>query len=99
MPARCQNLRGSLHRQSEVAGHGGQTRKEQIAEAMSFKPFARLEAILKESREQMLVLRKRDHAVAQISGRQNVQVFTQASAGPAVIRDGNNCGEVGNNSR
>jgi hypothetical protein len=38
----------------------------------------------------MLILRERDHAVADIAGREHVEIFTKAAGGPAIVRDGDN---------
>src|SRR6185437_2184013 len=56
--------------------------------------IALMEAVLEEAGEQVLILGERDHAVADVAGRKDVEVFAQASGGAAVVRDGDDGCEV-----
>jgi hypothetical protein len=42
----------------------------------------------------MLVLRERDHAVADVTGRKHVELFTEATRGATVISDGDDSREA-----
>ncbi len=88
-----EDLRAGLHGLGEVAGDLGERGEEEVAEAVAFE-VAVGEAVLEEAREQVLVLRERDHAVADVAGGQHVQVFAQAAGGTAVVGDGDDGGEV-----
>ncbi len=88
-----EDLRGHLHRLGEVAGDAGERGDEEVAEAVALKVALR-EAVLEEPGQQELVLRECDHAVAHVSGRQDVQVFAQAAGGASVVGDGDHGGEV-----
>jgi len=61
---------------------------------MAGKATPRLEAILEEAAEQGFILRKRDHAVADVAGREDTVLAAKAAGAAAVIGDGDNGGEV-----
>jgi hypothetical protein len=90
------NLRRHLDGLAEVAGDAGERGQKEVAEAVALEAFAGRKAILEEAREQVLILTERDHAVAQIAGREHVEVFAEAAAGTAVVGDGDDGSEIGN---
>jgi hypothetical protein len=53
-----------------------------------------VEAVLEEACEQELVLGERDHAVADVSGREHVEFFAETAGGATVIGDGDDGGKV-----
>ena len=55
---------------------------------------ALVEAVLEELGEEMLVLREGDHAVADVAGREHVEVFAEAAGGATVVGDGDDGGKV-----
>ena len=62
-------------------------------------PFPRLEAVGEELREQVFFGAESDHAVAQVAGRQHVEVLAQAAGRSAVVGDGDDRGEIGDVAR
>ena len=93
--ARGQNLRGQLDGVGKVAGDVGQGGDEEIAEVVSAESVAGLEAIGEELRQQVFFVAEGDHAVAQVAGRQHVEVLAQAAGGTAVVGDGDDRCEIG----
>ena len=89
-----ENLRGQLHGLGEVAGDVGERGDEEVAEVVAFEVALR-EAVLEETGEEMLVFGERDHAVADVAGGEHVEVFAEAAGGAAVVGDGDDGGEVG----
>ncbi len=79
----------------EIAGDVGECGEEEIAEIVADETAAGVEAILKEAAEKSFVLRKGDHAVADVAGRQDTIFAAQAAGAAAVIGDGDDGGEVG----
>ena len=73
-----------------MLGEGGD---EEVAEAVALE-VALVEAVLEELGEEVLVLRERDHAVADVAGRQHVEVFAETAGGATVVGDGDDGGEV-----
>jgi hypothetical protein len=53
-----------------------------------------LEAVLEEAGEQKLVLGERDHAVADVAGREHVEFIAETAGGATVVCDGDDGGEV-----
>jgi hypothetical protein len=49
---------------------------------------------LKEARHQGFVGRERDHAIADVAGRQHVKIAAQAAGAAAVVGDGHHCCEL-----
>ena len=94
VPARGEDLSGEADGLGEVAGHFREGGNEEIAEAVAFESRAGAEAVAEETGDEMLVLGERDHAVAEVTGRQHVEVFAQAAAGASVVGDGDDGGEV-----
>jgi len=66
----------------EAAGDVGQRRQQQIAEGVSGQRFSRREAVGEQLRKQLLLLRERDDAVADVSGRQDAQLPSQLTELP-----------------
>ena len=82
-----QNFRRQPDGFAEVVGDGGQRGQKQIAEAVAFEARSFYEAMLKQARQQGFVFGERDDAVANVAGREHVELFAQASAGAAVVAD------------
>ena len=75
-----EHFRGGLDGVRKIAHDLRQRREKEVAEAVSLEPAAGLEAVLEEAREQRGVLAERDHAVADVAGRQDVELAAQAAA-------------------
>jgi hypothetical protein len=88
-----ENLGGHLHGLGEVSGDVGERGEEEIAEAVALQA-AVMEAVLEEAGEQELVLGERDHAVADVSGREHVEFFAETAGGAPVVGDGDDGGEI-----
>ena len=88
-----EDLGGHLHGLGEVSGDVGEGGEEEIAEAVAFE-VAVVEAVLEEAGEQELVLGERDHAVADVSGREHVEFFAETAGGATVVGDGDDGGKV-----
>src|SRR5882672_3080113 len=69
--------------------------QEKIAEVVADQTATSVEAVLKEAAEQSFIFRKRDHAVANVAGREDAILAAQAAGAAAVIGDGDDRGEVG----
>src|SRR5712664_2092153 len=69
--------------------------QEKIAEVVADQTATSVEAVLKEAAEQSFIFRKRDHAVADVAGREDTILAAQAAGAAAVIGDGDNRGKVG----
>jgi len=93
---RGKDFGGKLNRVSEVSGDLSERSDEEVAEAVAFQGVAGAKAVREEPDEQILFLTERDHAVAQVARRQHVEVFAESTRGSAIIRDGNDGGEVAN---
>ena len=78
----------------EVAGNVAEGGEEEVAEAVSAKAAAFLEAILKQARHETGVFGKGNHAVADVAWREDVEVAAEAPGAAAVVGDG---GQVGGN--
>jgi hypothetical protein len=61
--------------------------KEEIAEAVALE-LTLVEAVLEELCEEVLVLRERDHAIADVAGRKDVQFVAKPPGGAAIVGDG-----------
>ena len=83
--ARGENLRRLFYRSGEVAGDGSQGGEEQVPEAVSVQVGPGLETMLEKSLEQGFVLRQRGDAVANVAGREHVELLAQASAGATIV--------------
>ena len=90
-----ENLRRQLDGVGKVAGNLGERGDKEVAEVVSLERVAAAEAMGEEPGQQIFFLAERDHAVAQVAGRQHVEVLAQAAGGAAVVGDGDHGGEVG----
>ena len=79
----------------KVAGNVRQRRQEEVAEIVANEAAPGMEAILKEMAEQVFILGKRDHTVANVSRRKNAILAAQAAGAAAIIRNGDDGSEVG----
>ena len=84
-PADGQNFAADAHRAREIPGDMTESGEKQIAEAVSAEAAPGRKAILKQTTQQRLVLRKRHHAVADVAGRQDAVFPAQAARTAAVI--------------
>src|SRR5580704_16180361 len=96
MPPRNQDFRRQPHGLAEIFGNGSKSCKKKIAEAMAFQSRPFYESMLEQLGEQSLIFGKRNDAVADVTWRQHVQFFAQASAGATVIADGNHGAKIRN---
>src|SRR6266478_4296860 len=80
---------------SEITGNVGQRGEEKIAKIVADETAARVKTILKKAAEEGFILRKSDHAVAYVAGRENAVLAAQAAGASAVIGDGDDGGEIG----
>jgi hypothetical protein len=92
---RFENLAGDFNRVREIAGDVGKSCQEEIAKTMPDEAFAGSEAVLKQPSHQRLGFRERDHAVANVARRQNVEVATKTATGATVVGDGYHSREGG----
>ena len=96
---RGKNLRGQLDGLGEVAGDLGQRGHKEVAEVVAFERVAAAEAVGEELGQQVLFFAERHHAVAQVAGRQHVEVLAQAAGGAAVVGHRDHGGQVGDQAR
>jgi hypothetical protein len=73
----------------------GERGEKEIAEVVADKAAPSLEAILEEAAEQGFILRKSDHAVADVAWREDAIFPAEAAGAAAVVGDGDDGGEVG----
>ncbi len=97
--ARDEDFRRKAHGFGEVVRDGGESGEEEIAEAVAFEAGALVEAMLEELREQSFILAESDDAVADIAGRKHVEFLAQASAGAAIVADGDYGAEIADDRR
>jgi hypothetical protein len=90
-----ENLAADANSLAKISSNVSQRGEKEIAKVVAGKATPRLEAILKEAAEQGLILRKRNHAVADVAGREDAVLAAKAAGAAAVIGDGDNSGEVG----
>ncbi len=88
-----EDLGGHLDGLGEVSGDVREGGDEEVAEAVAFE-LALAEAELEELGEEMLVFGEGDHAVADVAGREHLEVFAETAGGAAVVGDGDYSGEV-----
>ncbi len=65
--ANRQHFAAHAHGLGKISGHMAERGKKQIPEAVSSQSAARMKTVLKQPPQQRLVLRKRNHAVANIA--------------------------------
>ena len=66
---------------------------------MSFQPFARRKPMAKQAGNQVFILRKSHHAVAQVARRQHVEAPAQPAAGTPIIGDRDHRCQIGDETR
>ena len=86
---------GEADRLGEVAGHLGKGSDEQVAEVVAFEVASVAKAVAEKAGDQALVFGEGNHAIAQVAGGEHVEVAAEAAAGAAVVGDGDDRGEVG----
>ena len=82
----------------EVAADIGQRGEKEVAEAVAVESAAG-EAVAEQLRQQLFIVGERRHAVADVAGRGHALLLAQASAGAAVVGDGDDGGEAGDEGR
>src|SRR5579885_3719903 len=65
-------------------------RQEQVPEAVPFQSTAIGKSVLEQPRKQRLILRQRDHAIADIARREHVEIAAQAARTAAIVRYSHN---------
>src|SRR5437870_12093928 len=78
----------------KVACDAGESGQEQVPEAVALEPAAVLEPVLEQAREQRLIFGERDHAVADVSGREHIELAAEAARAAAVVGDGDDGSHV-----
>jgi len=78
----------------EVAGDVGEGGDEEVAEGVALE-LALVEAELEETGEKGFILGEGDHAVADVAWGKHLEVFAEAAGGAAVVGDGDDGREVG----
>ncbi len=91
-----QNFGRKAHGFGEILSDGSERREKKIAEAVAFKARAFFEAMAEKLGEQGFIFAEGDDAVADVAGRKHVEFFAQASAGAAVVADGDDGAEIAN---
>ena len=81
---------------SEVAGHFGKSGDEEVAEVVAAQFAALAEAMTEELGDEFFIFGESDHAVAEVARGQHVEVAAETSAGAAIVGDGDDRGEIGN---
>ena len=72
---------------AEVSGDFGERGNEKISEVVPLEAFAGAEAMGKEPGQQVAFLGQRHHAIAQVAGREHVEVFSEPAGGTPIIGD------------
>jgi hypothetical protein len=90
-----ENLAADANSLAKISSNVSQSGEKEIAKVVAGKATPRLEAILEEAAEQGFILRKRDHAIADVARREDTVLAAKAAGAAAVIGDGDNGGEVG----
>jgi hypothetical protein len=90
-----EDFSGEFDRLGKVAGHFSEGSDEEVAEVVAAEIAAVTEAVAEEAGDQAFVFGKGDHAVAEVAGRQHVEVAAETSAGASIVGDGNDGCEVG----
>ena len=92
--ANREHLAGYANCFGEIARDMGERGEEEVTEIMADEAAAGAKAILKEAPQQSLVLRQRDHAVANITRRKNAILAPKTAGAAAVIGDSDDGGEI-----
>jgi hypothetical protein len=79
---------------SKIARYLSQRNQKQIAKIVSAEPVASAEPMREKLHQQIFFLAQRNHAIAQVSRGQHVEVFAQAAGRATVVGYGDNRGKV-----
>jgi hypothetical protein len=71
-------------------------RQKQVAEAVATQAVTGRKPVIEKLREQLLVFRQCDHAVANVPWRKDAEVASQASGASALVGNGDDGGQPGN---
>ncbi len=89
-----EHFTGDVNGFGKIPSDMGERGEEQVAEIVADQSAAGVKAVLKQTSEQRFVFGKRDHAVADVAGRQHA-IFAAKTAGTAaIVGDGDNRGKV-----
>ncbi len=89
-----QHFRRGLHGVRKIAHDLRQRHQEQIAETVALQSAPGLEAVLEKARKQRGVFAERDHAIADVAGRQDVELAAQPAGAAAVVGHRDDGGDV-----
>src|ERR1700676_3999565 len=68
----------------EVSGDVGKRGEEKVTEIVAYQSTAGMKTVLEKTAEQRFVLGERDHAIANIAGREDT-IFTPQATGAAAV--------------
>ena len=94
MTADGEDLRSGKHGVFERAGDVGHRREQQIAERVALERRVAFEAVVEDLGEELLVIRERDDAVADVAWRRDAEFAPQLAGGTAFVGDGDDRGEA-----
>src|SRR5262249_41954662 len=86
----------NTHGFRKIACNMRQRREKQISKIMSRKPASCVKAKLKQVAQQRFVARQRDHAVTNVSRRQDSVFAAQPARTSAIVGDSHNGGKIAN---
>ena len=92
---RSEDAAGKADGAGEIAGEMGERGEKKIAEAMALKTASGGKTVLKKLAKKCFFLREGNHAIANIAGREDGEIFPQASGTSAVVGDRYDGGERG----
>src|SRR5207245_5715399 len=93
--ANGEHFAGDANGFGEIAGDVSERGEKKIPEIVADKAAPGMEAVLEQAPEQRFVFGERDHAVANVPGRQDAVFAPQAAGAAAIVRDGTDGGEIG----
>ena len=71
-----------------------QSRQEEVAEAVPLQSAPGLESVLEQTGEEGAVLRQRHHTIADIAGRQDIELSPQPPRTAAIVGNGDDGGDI-----
>jgi len=94
-----QNLGRQAHGFGEIGRDGSKRGEKQVSEAVAFEPGAFFKTMAEEFRQQSFVFAEGYDAIADVTGRQHVELFAQAAAGAPVVADGDYGAKIADHGR
>jgi len=92
--ANGEDFAADAHRFREIPGNVRERGQKEIPEIVADQAASRLKAILKKAAEKRFVFRKRDHAIADVAGRQNSILTSKTTGASTVVSNRNNGGKI-----